>query len=184
MNRSIRIRHALQQRQVVQAVAQMVTVAVLGAGTLGNAIIGGVLESQSEGSSTQSTAFDTPSSSVILDPSAASAPSKFIACVSRDESARKLRKTYANEARVEVRVRENVQAVQEADVVLLGCKPQKAQTILGEPGLHDAIEGKLLISILGGTTSAQLRQWLPASTRVVRCMPNVAAKVRTVSRAA
>ena len=153
----------------------MSTVAILGCGTLGSAIVSGVLES-SETLSRQPTAFDTPTSSILIEPNGSSAPARFIACVSRDESARRLQRTYSEEPRVDVRVRGNVQATHDADVIVLACKPQKAQGILAEPGLREAIEGKLLISILAGTTTAQLQAWLPATTRVVRCMPNVAAK--------
>lgn len=41
-----------------------------------------------------------------------------------------------------------------------------------------AIEGKLVISICAGVTLSQLRSWVPASTEVVRAMPNTPCKVR------
>lgn len=50
-------------------------------------------------------------------------PSRFIACVSRDETATRLRKTFRDLSGrghdVEVLTRQNVQAVQQADLVLL-----------------------------------------------------------------
>jgi pyrroline-5-carboxylate reductase len=58
------------------------------------------------------------------------------------------------------------------------CKPQLAQSILTDQGMSDALEGKLLISILAGMTISQLKAWVPASTRVVRAMPNTPCKVR------
>lgn len=58
------------------------------------------------------------------------------------------------------------------------CKPQLANSILSEQGMQSALEGKLLISILAGTTIAQLQSWSPSSTRVVRAMPNTPCKIR------
>jgi pyrroline-5-carboxylate reductase len=46
-----------------------------------------------------------------------------------------------------------------------------------ERGMREALEGKLLISIATGVTIAQLREWCPESTHVVRAMPNVPCKV-------
>ncbi len=58
------------------------------------------------------------------------------------------------------------------------CKPQIAQTIMSEPGMKEALEGKLLISILAGVTIAQLQAMVLPSTKVVRAMPNTPCKVR------
>jgi pyrroline-5-carboxylate reductase len=43
--------------------------------------------------------------------------------------------------------------------------------------MTEAIDGKLVISICAGVTLAQLRSWVPASTEVVRAMPNTPCKV-------
>ena len=58
------------------------------------------------------------------------------------------------------------------------CKPQIAQKILSEPGMQEALDGKLLISILAGVTIAQLEAMVLPSTKVVRAMPNTPCKVR------
>jgi pyrroline-5-carboxylate reductase len=62
----------------------------------------------------------TPAALPEEDPSL---PSRFIACVSREESAKKLRSTFPASgslaAAVEIFTAENLRAVQEADVVLL-----------------------------------------------------------------
>ncbi len=58
------------------------------------------------------------------------------------------------------------------------CKPQLAHIILSEQGMTEALEGKLLISILAGVTIRQLIGWVSPSTRVVRAMPNTPCKVR------
>lgn len=62
--------------------------------------------------------------------------------------------------------------------IVSSCKPQMAKSILTEDGMSEALEHKLLISILAGTTIGQLVSWVPASTRVVRAMPNTPCKVR------
>lgn len=66
------------------------------------------------------TPVDTPTALHALD---ASLPSRYIACVSRQESAAKLRVTFSALGglgeTVEVRANDNVAAVREADVVLL-----------------------------------------------------------------
>ena len=52
-----------------------------------------------------------------------------------------------------------------------------AQSILTEEGMSQALDGKLLISILAGTKIAQLQAWAPPTARVVRAMPNTPCKV-------
>merc|ERR1711939_803803 len=53
-----------------------------------------------------------------------------------------------------------------------------AHSILTEEGMSEALEQKLLISILAGTTMNQLKSWAPTSCRVVRAMPNTPCKIR------
>lgn len=88
---------------------------------MGIAIVSGVLDSlahpQENGTSTKES---TPSSSMTLDASADSVPNKFIACVQREESVRKLRKLWKEQTGLEVLAGENVAAVSQADVILLG----------------------------------------------------------------
>lgn len=62
------------------------------------------------------------------------------------------------------------------------CKPQLAHAILSEPGLKEALEGKLLISILAGVTIKQLTEMVSPQTKVVRAMPNTPCKVSPPSR--
>jgi len=109
-------------------------------------------------------------------------PSRFIACVKRETSAIKLKSSFASMGgmaqTIEVLASQNVQAVQESDVVLLCCKPQVAHSILSEPGMKEALDGKLLISILAGVTISQLSGWVLPSTKVIRAMPNTPCKIR------
>jgi pyrroline-5-carboxylate reductase len=60
---------------------------------------------------------------------------------------------------------------------MCSCKPQAAHAILNEPGLKQALDQKLLISILAGVTIAQLEDWVLPGTRVVRAMPNTPCRV-------
>jgi pyrroline-5-carboxylate reductase len=69
-------------------------------------------------------------------------------------------------------------------VCLLGCKPQMFRDILSEPGIKEALAGKLLITILAGVTVPQIEKHLygdvtPSDAcRIVRAMPNTASFVR------
>ena len=86
--------------------------------------------------------------------------------------------THGGTPPVQVYTGNNVEGVRGADVVILGCKPQMYAELLGEEGMSEALEGKLLVSILAGVKIAALREVVPDSTRVVRAMPNTASKVR------
>jgi pyrroline-5-carboxylate reductase len=112
-------------------------------------------------------------------------PSRFIACVRRRESATKIEKSMAtHQTPFSVYVNNNLKAAQEADVVLLSCKPQMFREVLGVEGMKEALAGKMLISILAGVTADQIEALLysgaPPSDacRVVRAMPNTASLVR------
>lgn len=128
-------------------------------------------ESHTPGTSTPTA--DTP------DPSL---PSFFIATVTRSTSAKKLQQTFrllgGLGPSVQVVIGQNVAAAQQADVVILCCKPNQAYTILKENGMQEALSGKLLISILAGVTIAQLREVVPPTTKVVRAMPNTPCRIR------
>ncbi|KAA1469538.1 pyrroline-5-carboxylate reductase [Dentipellis sp. KUC8613] len=163
---------------------------VLGCGTMGVAVSAGVLaslQSQSPLRSLNSASkweshtpgTPTPVNRPELDPTL---PSRFLICVRREESARKLTQTFSEFTDVgpaiDILIGENLTGVSEADVVLLCCKPQQAQSILSEPGIVDALKGKLLISILAGVTISQLSAWVHPDTKVIRAMPNTPCKIR------
>jgi pyrroline-5-carboxylate reductase len=198
------------------------TLCVLGCGTMGIAILSGVVASLSPTSPTAQTPnkweIHTPGTRTPValgngaedDPAL---PARFLACVRREETARKLRGVFDALSgglgrSVEVVCAANVHAVRSADVILLwcaytvvlvsgqfrhayarclflcsnSCKPQLAYSILAEEGMREALDGKLLISILAGVTIAQLTSWAPVSTRVVRAMPNTPCRVRIYSQ--
>lgn len=87
---------------------------------------------------------------------------------------------------MKIRVNGNVRATREAEVVLLGCKPYHLETVLKESGMREALQGKLLISILAGVTVSQIEETLYAGDpsdmedrcKIVRVMPNTAALIR------
>jgi len=149
---------------------------------MGIAILSGILASLDElhekpsASGTSTPLYETTTTRL---------PSRFIACVRRPESAKKLRATFGAYNSLSVVQNANVASAQESDIVILACKPYMVQEILSEPGMAAALQGKLLISILAGVTETQLSETLttansgsPVSCRVVRAMPNTASLIR------
>jgi len=153
---------------------------------MGVAVLSGVLASLDTKVTQPPTKWEshTPGTLTPLGPPSAdeSLPSRFIACVSKEESVKRIQEIfnlgYLGPS-IEVSAGQNVKAVQEADVILLCCKPQLAESILSEPGLKEALERKLLISILAGVTITQLTAMVAPSTKVIRAMPNTPCKVCT-----
>jgi pyrroline-5-carboxylate reductase len=117
-------------------------------------------------------------------------PSRFIACVRRPESAKKVKSAlWEHSSSLKVVQNENVAAVRQAEVILLACKPYMVKELLSEPGMAQALHGKLLISICAGVTVQQIEEVLHGSVptpeqaedgrcRVVRAMPNTASLIR------
>ncbi|KAK3374937.1 pyrroline-5-carboxylate reductase dimerization-domain-containing protein [Podospora didyma] len=165
---------------------------VLGCGTMGIAILSGILASlqdmqggpsrlapPSSGTSTPAAPEDVPSR----------LPTRFIACVRRPESAKKVKSALREHlSAVSVVQNDNLASVKQADIVLLACKPYMVQEVLGEAGMSEALNGKLLISILAGVGVPQLETAIyggdsvpdddAQKCRVVRAMPNTASLIR------
>lgn len=149
---------------------------------MGVAILSGVLDSIREHSKATSPKSEEEGSSRI--------PSRFIACVKRPESVKRVDEALSCYGQnVTVIADDNLRGVQEADVVLLGCKPYMIRDILGAEGIREALAGKILISILAGVPSEQIMQILYDGSseissqdgnqcQVVRAMPSTAAAVR------
>lgn len=159
------------------------TMTVIGCGTMGIAILGGILSSLAE--------LDNPSSAPAapaVDNVPDRLPSHFIACVRSPGSAKRVEAELKNNPALEVLRGDNVTATQRAEVVLLGCKPYMAKDILAQQGMRKALAGKVLVSILAGVTVEQMDEYIygPDSSkyaesercRIVRAMPNTAALVR------
>ncbi|CRG88962.1 pyrroline-5-carboxylate reductase [Talaromyces islandicus] len=147
------------------------TLAMLGCGNLGLAILTGILSSISDASKKEDTSFQTPT--------------KFIACVRSERSAKRIQTAVEPYSQFPVTIlqNENLKAVQQADVIILGCKPYMVKDLLTVPGMYDALKGKLLISVLAGVEVEQITQAIYEGhvvqelCTVVRAMPNTAAMV-------
>jgi pyrroline-5-carboxylate reductase len=80
-------------------------------------------------------------------------------------------------ARFNIQVDEhNAMAVRAADLVVLAVKPQALPGLLTEVG--PALNGKLVVSIVAGMTTAWIRERIKAPRGIVRAMPNTPALVR------
>lgn len=115
--------HTLRPRQALLSLLRRELTVCAGCGTMGISILSGVLDSlNSATSSSYTSPRMKPSASGTSTPAAevetSSLPSRFIACVSREESVRNLKKTFKDE-RVEIRKADNFSAVKESDVILL-----------------------------------------------------------------
>ncbi|KAF7186762.1 Pyrroline-5-carboxylate reductase [Pseudocercospora fuligena] len=155
------------------------TLAVLGCGTMGSAILGGVmasLQSKSDHSTASVNAIDVPDR----------LPSKFNACVKSSSSAQRIRKELGKyDADLIVWENDNLGAVKASDVVILACEPHIVGDVLREEGIRDALAGKLLISVCGGVPEKYVHDVLykssPADTKkcaIAIAIPNIAASVR------
>jgi pyrroline-5-carboxylate reductase len=73
---------------------------------------------------------------------------------------------------------DNLQAVGEADVVVLAVKPQALQQVA--QGLRASVQQyrPLLLSVAAGVSSATLDRWLGGNTALVRSMPNTPAMLQ------
>ncbi|KAI4261237.1 MAG: hypothetical protein L6R42_003560 [Xanthoria sp. 1 TBL-2021] len=142
-------------------------------GTLGSAILFGLLASSAERSKkVENGVIDQVQEAHLLNGFDHEAPenhediqkpSRILACVRTEQSAEGLRKqlpTFEHALPVEVIRGDNVRAVQAADTVLLGCQPKDLDSCLGAPGMERALSGKPLISILAGVTIPQIEEVL------------------------
>ena len=162
----------------------------LAPGTLGIAILSGILSSLS---SAGTLARSSSGTSTPLEDLPSRTPSKFIACITRPQSAKRVRSelSYLTDS-LTILQNENVRGAREADVILLACKPYNLATVLQEEGMREALQGKLLISILAGVPVSQIEDTIygPGSSeslppdpavdgrcRIVRVMPNTASLI-------
>ncbi|KAK0344500.1 delta 1-pyrroline-5-carboxylate reductase [Friedmanniomyces endolithicus] len=151
------------------------TLTVLGCGTMGIAILGGILDSLSSSRSQQ------PDTAVQDEPRRL--PSRFNACVRSLKSAERIKRElgqYEAFKHLTIHQNSNVKPTQEADIIILGCKPHMVRGVLRADGMQKAVKGKLVISICAGLTEEQIVEFLPSATHctVVRALPNTAAAVR------
>ncbi|KAK4624461.1 Pyrroline-5-carboxylate reductase [Fulvia fulva] len=164
------------------------TMTVLGCGTMGTAVLGGILQSlQSHSEESAAASYTTTST----EPTPQRLPSKFHACVHSAHGAERVKAALSKyNARLKIHEDGNLQAVQDADIVLLACETNVVARILELEGMREALAGTLLISICAGLSESSLcdniygRSPTPASPadvkacRIVRAMPNAAAAIR------
>lgn len=121
---------------------QAKSLCVLGCGTMGEAIVAGLLRA------------------------GWLARDRVIVTARRQSVAERLR------ARLDVEATtDNLRACEAAEVVLVCLKPQRYAEVLDNPPMRAALAGKLVISIAAGVTLDKLAAWLP-DTALVRAMPN------------
>lgn len=116
--------------------------AILGCGTMGEAIVSGLLRA------------------------AAIPAERILVTTRRREAAAALRDRYGVHATTD-----NAAACREADVVIFATKPQTLPKVAGQAAVREALAGKLAVSIAAGTTLGQLARLLP-ETALIRVMPN------------
>ncbi|KAF2764534.1 pyrroline-5-carboxylate reductase [Teratosphaeria nubilosa] len=168
------------------------TMTVLGCGTMGTAVLGGILDSLGGKPEKAGAQKVTVPERV---------PSRFIAVVQSTAGADRVRKElrqYSLSSKVSICQGDpckTIAAVEEADVVLLACKPHGVEPLLQAQGMRDALKGKLLVSICSGVTCGQMKSYLGSAavadrakqeqeeshrsvTFIVRAMPNTAAAIR------
>lgn len=145
---------------------------------MGIAIMGGVMSS-----------LASAKTKAVIDPSSVKPTpnlSSFIACDQWSGAEAAVRKALGHYSfPMQTLTKQNLTGVQQADIILLSCKPHGYKDILGEEGMLDALKGKVLVSILAGVTQQQLEGFLypegPEKAdnpcRVVRVMPNTASFV-------
>jgi pyrroline-5-carboxylate reductase len=122
-------------------------IAFIGAGNMAKAIIGGLL---AEGYSR----------------------SRIIAAGPRMETLDKVKREFA----VDITTDNNAAATQ-AEVVILGVKPQMLKEV--SLALRDSLAHKpLIISVAAGITTESLASWLGEDQAIVRCMPNTPSQLR------
>lgn len=121
--------------------------AILGCGTLGEAILKGLFRAGRV------------------------SPAQVTVTARRPEVAEELHKRHEVAATTD-----NVAAARGADVVLVALKPQQLASVLGAAEMREALAGKLVISVAAGVRLEQLRAWLPQS-ELIRAMPNTPALI-------
>lgn len=123
------------------------TLAIIGAGRIGEALLRGLL-----------------ASSWVR-------PDQVIVTARREERCAELHQRHDVRATTD-----NREAVDAADVVILGLKPQTIGSVLAEVG--DAFHvGQTVISVAAGTTTAFIESFLPDDVPVVRVMTNTPVQV-------
>lgn len=116
--------------------------AIVGCGTMGEAILAGLLRVQKL------------------------RPEHVVVTARTAEQARRLQQRHGVTA-----LTDNRAACEQATTVLVALKPQRMGEVLDDDAIRTALAGKLLVSIAAGIRVATLQRWLP-ETAIIRAMPN------------
>ncbi|KAJ3532356.1 hypothetical protein NM208_g8302 [Fusarium decemcellulare] len=136
---------------------------------MGRALLAGLLQALDQDSSADSSSLTV---------------SRFLLCTKTKASAQSLQEELGpSTSRVEVFHANNKEAVEQADVVILGFKPYMVAEVLQASGMREALDGKLVISMLAGTDCQQIQTIISGSsdsktTHIVRAIPSIAARYR------
>lgn len=122
------------------------TVAIFGAGVMGETLLSGLLR-------------------------AGRSADRLVITERRPDRVAELTDRYAG-----VRILDNVEAAEVADIIVLVVKPQDMGALLDEISEH-VRPGNIVVSLAAGITTAFLEQHLPEGASVVRVMPNTPALV-------
>lgn len=137
------------------------TLTILGCGVMGQAVLSAIYNAP--------TAKDAETAKLY--------PSKIISCNHNEESSNQVKELVTkyepspNGIEVEYTYDDNLRAVKEAQVIVLGTKPFLAEPVLEQ--VKDIIAGKLIISLAAGWTIGQLQTY---TEKVSRVMTNTPAK--------
>ncbi|EAT85043.1 hypothetical protein HBI56_075900 [Parastagonospora nodorum] len=142
------------------------TLCILGCGNLGTPILKSLLESPEDSKAHFS---------------------RYIACVHSESSEQKLLSLFSKHkesGKVLISRGNNVKAIQDSNIVILGVDPSAIEATLKQDGIVAALKGKLMISVAAGWSRENLEALVSANssndkdrTWVLRTLPNVCAQV-------
>lgn len=94
-------------------------------------------------------------------------------------SLERLQQEFKSEAKsVDVITHDNAAAARDADIAMLAFQPQQLGQVISEKDVKDSLSGKLIISLLAGVSSQQVRDQIqPKTPRIARVIPSIGAQV-------
>jgi len=113
---------------------------------------------------------------------------RYIACTRSQRSEERLRKTLDHSSdNLNITRGGNIEAITESDVIILAVDPPTVEAVLTQDGIREALQSKLLISVVAGWTREKLETTIYGSKStsenrqdrawIVRTLPNIAAQV-------
>ncbi|EMR85786.1 putative pyrroline-5-carboxylate reductase protein [Botrytis cinerea BcDW1] len=154
-----------------------ITLAILGCGSLGTALLCGILTHIEESKKANSACPASNQPHV---------PNKFMACVRTAASAAQLELSLAAyDTEVAIYHGDQRAPLHEADVIVLACQPGDLRSCLATTIIRSQLQDKVLVSLLAGVTIPDIesvlqsvggKSYYPAT--IARAMPNTASFVR------